>query len=358
MKKTRMFTVLAFLVVGLAYGGTITVTQPAGGTVTMTCPAQIAWTASGITSNVRINLIRPGGALVGLIIGNQAPNSSPYSWTVGAPAVVGEQYRVRVAATDGSGVGESAVFTVVDGGGDPGDPGDPADPGTITNVHLSGSSPYCLGTNYSISWTVSAVPKQLKLQLIRSGGALVGVIVTPLAAGTSVYTWTAGNYSGGPAAADTNYKIRVATTDNSIIAESATFELKVCDGDEEEGGTIDPHIFDRLRKLRYMIKFKWPPEPDPCLCPDFDLSKLRQELGDLRGNFKLVLLKNGLKVQEFGVFGRNKAMPDSLKPRLSAEIYELLTKGGAKFSLGLVNMQGKLLNEFALEGAAPAVQLR
>ena len=97
-----------------AHGATITVSQPAGGNLTMgsTCP--IAWAASGVTANVRINLIKPGGALVGLIVGNQALGSSPYSWTVGAPALAGEQYRVRVAASDGSAMGESAIFTVVD----------------------------------------------------------------------------------------------------------------------------------------------------------------------------------------------------------------------------------------------------
>ncbi len=63
-----------------------------------------------------------------------------------------------------------------------------------------------------------------------------------------------------------------------MTAESAVFELKTCDrrrGDDGDG-PIDPHIFDKLRQLRYMIKFKWPPEPDPCFCPEFDLSKIRE----------------------------------------------------------------------------------
>ena len=229
MKKMMWMAILALFAAGSVCGGTITVTQPAGGDVAMGAACPIAWTASGITSNVRINLITPGGALVGNIAGNQAPDSSPYNWTVGAPAVVGERYRVRVAATDGSGMGESAIFTVVAGGGGPGDPEDPEDPGTrgtIGNVRLGGTSPYKIGNSVTVSWTATGVGQNLKLQLIRSGGGLVGPIVNNLAAGTSSHLWTAGSYIGGTAeAADNAYRIRVSTLDNSLTAESAVFSL-------------------------------------------------------------------------------------------------------------------------------------
>ncbi len=225
MKKALWFAALAVFAIGLAFGGTITVTQPAGGDVALGAACPIAWTASGVTSNVRINLITPGGGLVGPIIGNQAPDSSPYPWTVGAPAVVGERYRVRVTASDGSGMGESAIFTVVAGGGDPGDPGDPGTPGTISNVRLSGTSPHRIGDNRTISWSATGVSQALKLQLIRSGGALVGPIVNSLAVGTTSYAWPAGSYIGGTAEPGENYRIRVSTTDNALTAESPVFAL-------------------------------------------------------------------------------------------------------------------------------------
>jgi hypothetical protein len=356
MKKTLLFAALALFVAGLAFGGTITVTQPTAGDKVMGSSLQIAWTSSGVAGNFKIQLIRPGGALVGLLLNNVA--ASPQNWTIAAPAVVGEQYKIRVRSMDLTTTGESATFTVVaDGGGDPGDPGDPGSPGTITNVHFNTASPYCFGTAYTISWTVTGVTQHLKLQLIHSGGALVTAINGDMAPGTSSQGWTPTTPAIAPGV---DYKVRVSTLDNSVTAESAVFELKTgdCGGDDDGDGPIDPHILDKLRHMRYMIKFKWPPEPDPCFCPDFDLSKLRQELGDLRGNVRLVLLKNGLQVQEFGVFGRGKAMPVSMKPRLSAENYGLLTQGGAKFSLGLIGENGKILDELALEGAAQGAAIQ
>ena len=74
----------------------------------MGCPIQIAWTASGVTSNVKILLRKPGGALVGTIANNLPLSPGSYNWTVAAPAVVGESYKIHVRATDGSAEGESA----------------------------------------------------------------------------------------------------------------------------------------------------------------------------------------------------------------------------------------------------------
>ena len=51
-------------------------------------------------------------------------------------------------------------------------------------------------------------------------------------------------------------------------------------------------------------------------------------------------------------------MPNSIKPKLSAENYELLTKGGAAFSLGLINERGIILQNIALEGAAEQAVIR
>jgi hypothetical protein len=349
MKKALLFAALALFAAGLAFGGTITVSQPTGPNVTMGAATPIAWTSSGVAGNFKIQLIRPGGAIVGVLKNPVA--ASPWSWTVAAPAVVGEQYKVRVSSTDGTTQGVSATFTVVDGGGDPGDPGSP---GTITNVHLSGSSPYCFGTAYTVSWTVTGVSQHLKLQLIHSGGGLVAAINGDMAPGTSSQGWTPDAAVG----AATNYKVRVSTLDNSVIAESAEFELKTCDDGDDGDGPIDPHILDKLRHMRYMIRFKWPPEPDPCFCPEFDLTKIREIVGDLRGNLKLGLFKNGVLIHELGVFNRSKGLPNSLKPSLGAENYGLLTKGGAKFSLGLIGENGKILNEFALEGAAEKALIR
>lgn len=220
--------------------------------------------------------------------------------------------------------------------------------GTIDNVQLSGSSPYCLGDPVTITWTASGVSQPVRIQLVKQGGGFTELIVGGLAAGSGSYVWNAGQYQGGMASPADNYRIRVVTADNSAANKSPTFELKSC--------LINPGILDKLRRMRVMIK--WPPEPDPCLCPEFELIKLRDVVGPLRGNVKLVLLKNGDKVQELGAFGRGKGIPASLKPRMSAENYNLLTKGGAAFSLALVNEQGHVLQNIALEGAAQEAVIR
>lgn len=219
MKKMMFIATLAVFIAGSLFGGTITVTQPAGGNMAMGAACPIAWTASGVTSNVRINLIAPGGAMVGMLIGNLIPGSSPYTWTVGAPAVAGQQYRIRVVAQDGSGMGESAVFTVTSGGGDPGTPG------SIADVQLSGTSPHRIGDSRTISWAAPGVSTTLKLQLIRSSGSIVGAIANSLPAGTTSHNWPAGHYIGGTAEPGEKFRIRVSTTDNSLTAESQTFAL-------------------------------------------------------------------------------------------------------------------------------------
>jgi hypothetical protein len=146
---------------------------------------------------------------------------------VAAPAVAGESYRIRVSTTDGTTQGESAVFSVA-AASDPGDPGDPGTPGTITNVRLSGTSPYTIGNSVAVSWTVSGVSQHLKLQLLRSDiRSLVSHIVNDLAPGTSSYSWPAGQLIGGTAVGgeENSLKIRVSTIDDTLKADSPAFTL-------------------------------------------------------------------------------------------------------------------------------------
>lgn len=220
--------------------------------------------------------------------------------------------------------------------------------GTIDNVKLSGTSPHCLGRLATITWTATGVSQQVKIQLVKEGGGFTELIASGLAAASGSFAWTTGQYQGGMAEPAENYRIRVSTLDNSTADKSPAFELKSC--------LIDPGILAKLRQMRIMVK--WPPEPDPCLCPEFDLIKIRELLGRVRGDVRLVLLKNGVKVQELGQYGRGKAMPDTINPSLSKENYGLLTKGGAKFALGLADMEGNLLQNIALEGAEQKAILR
>jgi len=245
MKKTLFFAVLALLALAPAFAGTITVTQPAGGNVVLGAPCPISWTATGITSNVRINLITPGGALVGLIIGNQAADSSPYTWTAGAPAVAGERYRVRVAASDGSGMGESAVFTVVAGGGDPGDPEDPEDPeepnppgAGITVTQPSAGSSWRPGTRQTLTWTKSgSMPFMVQITLRREGAPETEEPVLRIADGCanngSRVWFIPDDLAPG------RYFVRVRAS-NSIRGDSPVFAIDAAGTRGEVAGPITP----------------------------------------------------------------------------------------------------------------------
>jgi hypothetical protein len=234
----------------LAYGGTITVTQPGNCmTLTMGSSVQIAWTASGVTSNVKIQLIRPGGGLVGPLATNLPPGSSPYFWTVAAPAVSGEQYRIRVHANDGTADGQSPVFTVVD----------PVAPVGLTIQSPHGGESWELGSTKKIQWLASNVPVNCRLLLVKDGQVL-GTIRDSFAPGQgeSIWNWQVGDYQGGPAAAGSGYKVRMQLVDNSLYAQSdAPFTI-----------TPKPIVFAPLSKIA--VQYVVPGKPDLVACLKWD----------------------------------------------------------------------------------------
>jgi len=122
MTRKICFTVLALFSAGLACAGTITVTRPVRGTLAWGDVCAIHWTAQRLNDRVKIQLIRPGGALVARLANRLDPGSSPLRWTIAPPAVAGESYRVRVSAMDNSTLGESEIFSIA-GANNPGNPG-------------------------------------------------------------------------------------------------------------------------------------------------------------------------------------------------------------------------------------------
>ncbi len=87
----------------------ITVLSPNYGNEEMHVGGQrwpIEWSAVNIGQNLRIVLVTPDNADVGVLAENVAANSSPWSWLIGqtqaGPAPAGGSYKVRVASMDGS----------------------------------------------------------------------------------------------------------------------------------------------------------------------------------------------------------------------------------------------------------------
>jgi hypothetical protein len=90
----------------------------------------------------------------------------------------------------------------------------------------NGGETLTLGQTVQITWAANNVNQKVKLQLIRGGGAQVGLIAGNLNATPSSFTWTIGQTDSGTAAADTNYKIRIRTADNALEdASNVTFTL-------------------------------------------------------------------------------------------------------------------------------------
>jgi hypothetical protein len=210
MKKAFLLALLSVFTAGPAFSGTINVTQPAGGDITMGAALPIVWTASGVSGKFKIQLIRPGGALVGLLMTNIA--ASPQSWTVAAPAIAGESYKIRVHAMDGSADGESPQFTVVA----------IVPVSTLSIVTPQGGESWELGSTQAISWTAGNIQQNCRLVLLKDG-QVQGTIRDSFAPGQGggSWNWKVGDYPGGPAAAAGGYKIRIETVDGQGSAQSA-----------------------------------------------------------------------------------------------------------------------------------------
>ena len=101
----------------------------------------------------------------------------------------------------------------------------------------NGGEEICLGRPFRITWTATAVAARVKLQLIHSGGGLVGVIASNLDAGAQGFDWPqAGQHAGGTATAGANYKVRIMAMDGALADQSdAAFTLKTCSGGVHAG---------------------------------------------------------------------------------------------------------------------------
>lgn len=209
MKNVLLLIALAVFATGMIHGGTITVTQPGGGNVTMGSVCQIRWTASNVSSKVKIQLIKPGGALVGTILANLPADSSPYYWTVAAPAAVGEQYRIRVRSIEGPAEGASDIFHVQD-----------REIFRINITSPSGGERFKVPGNFSVRWNVEGGNLVENINLIvKKGGQ---VLSTKLIDNTGVFDTTL----PGAISEGNDYTIRLEDADDaSHFAESKNFEI-------------------------------------------------------------------------------------------------------------------------------------
>lgn len=206
MKKLIGIVALFILAAGLPAAQTIVVTAPNGGeTLTIGQTMHITWTASNVSQNVKLQLIRSGGALVGVIANNVAPAPGTFAWTIGqyigGTAAAGS-YKVRVRTMDNAVEDASnADFTIAGGTVTP-------PQGTLSLTAPNGGESWSQGAATTISWTGANLSGSNRLELWK-GNARIGVIKNNLPAATGSFPWQAGVSAAGMAAEGTDYKVKV-----------------------------------------------------------------------------------------------------------------------------------------------------
>ncbi len=151
----------------------------------------IAWTSSGISGNVRIELSRDGGSSYPEVIAASLPISpGSYNWTVTGPA--SSSCRVKVTSI------ESGVYDVSDGNFTV------AVPPNITVQSPNGGENWIIGSSQTIAWTSSGISGNVRIELSRDGGSSYPeVIAASLPISPGSYNWTV----TGPASSSCRVKV-------------------------------------------------------------------------------------------------------------------------------------------------------
>ena len=106
MKKAMMVIFIFLVVFCQVQAQKLAVTSPNGGeTLVLGKPWPITWAAANVAVKVKLQLIKPGGSIFGVIATNLAADSSPYPWTIGQTAAgiaPAGNYKIRVITLDGS----------------------------------------------------------------------------------------------------------------------------------------------------------------------------------------------------------------------------------------------------------------
>ena len=186
--NTAMIAVL-FLLAPLA-AGTIRVDSPNGGeSLILGDTYGIAWTATGITQDVKIILVNESGSVFGTIVTDRGNGESPYPWTVGrtgsgdAPA---GRYKVRVATMDGGTKDISDALFTIAAAGSP-DP-DPTPTPTLTITSPRAGDRYHVGSRQTVTWTSSGLSGNARIYLKRdsaNASQIAGLQEVDVAAGSA-----------------------------------------------------------------------------------------------------------------------------------------------------------------------------
>lgn len=334
----KFFTTMVLLIVAAALlpAQKVTVTSPKNGDIwEMGSTRSITWDAHGYTGNVSIEIFdtytgtSSGGGKVTL--SPYPAQNQQYSWKVGQlftagwHIMLGSEYEFHVVNLNDKSVGSSGKFTI-------------SGSWSVTSPKDGDSWP--LGSTRLITWDNTHGPLgDIAIEIFQLDGNAWGEI-TPHPhppAQNQQFAWEVGKMNSGPPLGVGHYQLHVIDQDGGGFKESGKFSIIAAMPD-----------FDLLKKIS-IIEFSWPPQPDPCLCPEIDLRRLSEVLGQLSSRISIALLKNGQQVQQLGSFTPGSRLPVSLKVQLSRVNFDLLKRGGARFALAVLGPRGKILSRHDLQ---------
>ncbi len=176
---------------------TLVLTKPNGGeSWNRNSIRSITWSTSGSLGNLKLTLWQNGG-LIGTIAENRDPAAGSYQWSAGAytggVAPLGTGYKIKIEEQN-TGLSDESIGTFF-----------------IVKVKVNapnGGESWQIGTTQNITWLTKIISNDLRIVLFKDG-VKVGNIVDSIDYALGTYSWTAGNYIGGTAAAGTGYQIQV-----------------------------------------------------------------------------------------------------------------------------------------------------
>ena len=187
----------------------ITVTTPVGGENWSRGDTEtIRWTSSGVTENVRIELLYNGS--LNSNITDSTDNIGSFNWLIPSTGSTGNVYKIRVASTTRYATvrDDSNLFSI---GSDP-----PSKSISVTSPN--GGENFKRGSSYTIRWTSSDVSESVKIELWYNGALKSNI--SNSAPNKGGFVWNVPL----DLPLDDHYKIRVASTDEyDVYGESHTY---------------------------------------------------------------------------------------------------------------------------------------
>ena len=177
---------------------TITVTSPDGNSWTAGGKCTISWSYTGNPgSSVKIELLSgSASSVIAHSASTGKDGTGSYSWTIPNTQASGDNYRISVtSASVSSCTNTSSPFTI--------------NPPTIAVTSPGGSS-WNAGGKYTVSWSYTGGPGNVRIDLLKSGTKLANIVASTSAGsnGTGSYSWTIPNTE----LTGSGYQIAVSST--------------------------------------------------------------------------------------------------------------------------------------------------